>query len=222
MHYFPLSCTSSPCNLLFLNPGVYGLVQATVGVGTVLIWDFCVAYTKGEGVVQESLAQKWWSNDVDPEALPLWEMSQVKMSLLMHDFASALEFGGVCWHPDAHTRDGPGRRPPSQCSALPPAHRLSFCVLQEYIQQLEAELSNSTPIFGGDSPAQVTSSVYLGAFRHAENGCAPRARGSTGKGYPGCVNWAFSFVSNRYQFPSNRYQPPSDRCQLPSNRYQLP
>ena len=25
----PLSCTSSPCNLLFLNPGVYGLVPAS-------------------------------------------------------------------------------------------------------------------------------------------------------------------------------------------------
>ena len=49
MHSIPLSCTSSPCNLLFLNPGVYGLVQATVGVGTVLIWDFCVAYTNGGG-----------------------------------------------------------------------------------------------------------------------------------------------------------------------------
>ena len=46
---YPPSCTSSPCNLLFLNPGVYGLVQATVGVGTVLIWDFCVAYTRGGG-----------------------------------------------------------------------------------------------------------------------------------------------------------------------------
>ena len=52
MHYIPLSCTSSPCNLLFLNPDVYGLVQATVGIGTVLIWDFCVAYTKGGGVHQ--------------------------------------------------------------------------------------------------------------------------------------------------------------------------
>ena len=27
----------------------YGLVQATVGVGTVLIWDFSVAITKGGG-----------------------------------------------------------------------------------------------------------------------------------------------------------------------------
>ena len=51
MHYIPLSCTSSPCNLLFLNQGIYGLVQATVGVGTVLIWDFCVAYTRGGGVL---------------------------------------------------------------------------------------------------------------------------------------------------------------------------
>ena len=40
VHSIPLSCTSSPCKLLFLNLGVYGLVQATVGVGTVLIWDF--------------------------------------------------------------------------------------------------------------------------------------------------------------------------------------
>ena len=53
MHYIPLPCTSSPCNLLFLNPGVYGLVQAAVGVGTVLIWNFCVAYTKGGGVGTE-------------------------------------------------------------------------------------------------------------------------------------------------------------------------
>ena len=28
----------------------YGLVQATVGVGTVLIWDFSVAIPKGGGV----------------------------------------------------------------------------------------------------------------------------------------------------------------------------
>ena len=51
MHYIPLSCTGSPCNLLFLNLGIYGLVQATVDVGTVLIWDFCVAYTRGGGVL---------------------------------------------------------------------------------------------------------------------------------------------------------------------------
>ena len=38
MPYIPLSCTSSPCNLLFLNLCVYALVQATVGVGTVLIY----------------------------------------------------------------------------------------------------------------------------------------------------------------------------------------
>ena len=49
MHCIPLSWTGSPCNLLFLNLGLYGLVQATVGVGTVLIWDFCVAYTRGGG-----------------------------------------------------------------------------------------------------------------------------------------------------------------------------
>jgi hypothetical protein len=47
LHYIPLSCTSSPCNLLFLDLGVYGFVQAAVGVGTVLIWDFCVAFTGG-------------------------------------------------------------------------------------------------------------------------------------------------------------------------------
>ena len=29
--------------------GICGLVQATVAVGTVLIWDFCVAHTKGGG-----------------------------------------------------------------------------------------------------------------------------------------------------------------------------
>ena len=49
MHNIPLSGTSPPCNLLFLNPGIYGPVQATRGVGTVLIWDFCVAITKGGG-----------------------------------------------------------------------------------------------------------------------------------------------------------------------------
>ena len=54
MHEIPLSCTSSPCNLLFLNPGVYGLVQATVGVGTALIWDFCVDYTRGGVTLQET------------------------------------------------------------------------------------------------------------------------------------------------------------------------
>ena len=43
-----LSCTSSR-NLLFLNPGVCRLLQATLGVGTVLIWDFCVALTTGGG-----------------------------------------------------------------------------------------------------------------------------------------------------------------------------
>ena len=37
--YIPSSCISSPCNLLFLNLGVYGVVQATAGVGTVLVWD---------------------------------------------------------------------------------------------------------------------------------------------------------------------------------------
>ena len=30
------SCINSPCNLLFLNLGIYGLVQAAVGVGTVI------------------------------------------------------------------------------------------------------------------------------------------------------------------------------------------
>ena len=51
MHYIPLSFTTSPCNLLFLNLGSYGFVQATVGVGTVVIWDFCVAFTRGEGLL---------------------------------------------------------------------------------------------------------------------------------------------------------------------------
>ena len=49
MRYITLSCTSSPCNLLFLNLGVYSFVQAIVGVGTVLIWYFAVAYTTGGG-----------------------------------------------------------------------------------------------------------------------------------------------------------------------------
>ena len=49
MHYIPLCCTSSPCNLLFLNLGVYGLVQATVGVGSVLIWHFAVALQGRDG-----------------------------------------------------------------------------------------------------------------------------------------------------------------------------
>ena len=49
MHNIPPSGTSSPCNLLFWYLGIYGLVQATVGVGTALIWDFCVAYTRGGG-----------------------------------------------------------------------------------------------------------------------------------------------------------------------------
>ena len=49
MHYIPLFCTNSPCNLLFFNLGVYRLVQATVGIGIVLIWDLYVAYTRGLG-----------------------------------------------------------------------------------------------------------------------------------------------------------------------------
>ena len=60
MHYIPLFCSSSPCNLLFLNLGVYGLVQATVGVGTVLIWDFGVAYRRGGGGKVTSLGQRRW------------------------------------------------------------------------------------------------------------------------------------------------------------------
>ena len=50
MHYTPLSGTSSPCNPLLMNLGICRLVQATVGVGNVLIWDFCVAITRGGGV----------------------------------------------------------------------------------------------------------------------------------------------------------------------------
>ena len=49
MHNIPPSCTSSPCNLLFLSLEIYSLVQAAVGAGTVLIWDFCVAFTRGGG-----------------------------------------------------------------------------------------------------------------------------------------------------------------------------
>ena len=60
----PLSCTSSPCNPLFLNLGAqcwllyvsrasYARVQATVGVGTVLIWDIGVAYTRGGGTIKK-------------------------------------------------------------------------------------------------------------------------------------------------------------------------
>ena len=62
----PLSCTSSPCNPLFLNLGArcwllyvsrasYARVQATVGVGTVLIWDIGVAYTRGGGYLLEGV-----------------------------------------------------------------------------------------------------------------------------------------------------------------------
>ena len=47
MHYIPLSCTSPPCNVLFLDPGVYGVVQATVGVGTVLIWALLRSVSRG-------------------------------------------------------------------------------------------------------------------------------------------------------------------------------
>jgi hypothetical protein len=35
------------CRVHNLNLGVYSLVQATVGVGAVLIWSFCVAFTRG-------------------------------------------------------------------------------------------------------------------------------------------------------------------------------
>ena len=62
MNHLPLSCTSSPCKLLFFNRAVYGLVQATVGVGTVLIWDFCVAYTReGEGSSSSSVTHPVYS-----------------------------------------------------------------------------------------------------------------------------------------------------------------
>ena len=49
MRNIPLSGTSSLCILLILNLGIYGLVQATVGVGTILIWDFCVAIAREGG-----------------------------------------------------------------------------------------------------------------------------------------------------------------------------
>ena len=63
MHYIPVSCTSSPCNLLILGLGVYSLVQATVGVGTVLIWDFCVAFTRAGGYVLLTPAHNLHSAD---------------------------------------------------------------------------------------------------------------------------------------------------------------
>ena len=34
-------------------------VQATVGVGTVLIWDFCVAYTRGRGGTAAGGGYRW-------------------------------------------------------------------------------------------------------------------------------------------------------------------
>ena len=49
--YSPVVHQLTMQSLLFLNLGVYGLVQATVGIGTVLIWDFGVAFTRGGGYV---------------------------------------------------------------------------------------------------------------------------------------------------------------------------
>ena len=57
MHYVPLSGTSSQCNPLFLNPGIYGLVQAIAGVGTVCVWYFCVGITRERGVCVFEWAQ---------------------------------------------------------------------------------------------------------------------------------------------------------------------
>ena len=37
------------CMCLYVSRASYAHVQATVGVGTVLIWYFGVAYTRGEG-----------------------------------------------------------------------------------------------------------------------------------------------------------------------------
>ena len=77
MHCIPLSWTSSPCNFLFLNLGLYGLVQATVGVGTVLIWDLCVAYTRGGGykwlpMLQPLLCkQPFWAVGDTPHLMPV-------------------------------------------------------------------------------------------------------------------------------------------------------
>ena len=48
--YKPRPC---PCHRLFLSLG--SLVQATVGVGTVLIWYFAVAYTRGGGGVPQRM-----------------------------------------------------------------------------------------------------------------------------------------------------------------------
>ena len=67
VHPLPPSCTGSLCNLLFLNLGIYGLVQATVGAGTVLIWDFCVACTRGGGGTSERarVGRGWRAKGLD-------------------------------------------------------------------------------------------------------------------------------------------------------------
>ena len=77
VHYIPLSCTSSPCNPLFLNLGArcwylyvwgasYARVQATVVVGTVLFWDIGVAYTRGGGTtIQRSHKKKYLTEHMD-------------------------------------------------------------------------------------------------------------------------------------------------------------
>ena len=69
----PLACTSSPCNPVFLNLGTRGWelyvshtsyvpVQATVGVGTVLIWDFGVALTRRGGTCDVCCHTVLWDN----------------------------------------------------------------------------------------------------------------------------------------------------------------
>ena len=74
VHYIALSCASSPCNCLFLNLGIYGPVQATVGVGTVLILVLLRSLYKGGGVLRVCagfLPPPWISPPPPPPPLPL-------------------------------------------------------------------------------------------------------------------------------------------------------
>ena len=67
MHNIPLSCISSPSRYLYVSCASYGLVQATVGAGTVLIWDFCAARTGGgEGTLRGSERSRRVTTIVDP------------------------------------------------------------------------------------------------------------------------------------------------------------
>ena len=83
MHYIPLCCTSSPCTLLFLNLGVYGLVQ--VVVGTVLVWYFCVACTGGGGGIPEFFLREY----LDTLRRVLNKQSAMPLRLTVHSLCSA-------------------------------------------------------------------------------------------------------------------------------------